>query len=228
MERKETNPFNQVILGLAVCIVSTILGLVLGSLKTNSAKAYQPLPLPQTDEKVIRIDRFAEELLNFRDFSVRNVKIAPGQTFSANSIAERSGGQTGEWLENLQFSFQNKSNKQITYITFGLQFLDTLATGPLMHYSGIGMGVKPNAPQGVATSEPLALNPGESVVFTLPAKELKGIKEFLGHRNFKIADLNKVVITVGYIIFDDGIKWSGGHHFKPNPNARGGYEQINQ
>src|SRR5206468_266124 len=107
-------------------------------------------------------------------------------------------------------------------------FLDTMATGPLMVYKGLEMGVKPKASKDVSTSEPLALNPSESAIFTLPAKELKGIKEFLALRKYQIADLSKVVITVEYVIFDDGIKWASGHYFKPNPNVRGGYEQINQ
>src|ERR1044071_4833019 len=114
MANLKTNRINQTVLLLAVCAVSATLGFMLRDNKAIAAKAYPASIVQQSDEKVIETYERDDELLEFSNLSIKNIKIVPNQKFSASSLAEKGGGQTEEWLENLEFSLRNKSGKQIT------------------------------------------------------------------------------------------------------------------
>ncbi len=72
----------------------------------------------------------------------------------------------------------------------------------------------------------LALNPGDRSTFTLSSRELEGVKKFLAAGGFHLASLNKVVIRIGYIIYDNGMRWEQGYWYRPNPNEPGKYERM--
>lgn len=216
---------------LIVCAASALLGFALGNTKVNGTRANKPLSLQQSDEKVIVTAEHTDDPLKFGDLLLlKNVKIVMGRKFSARSIAEKGGGRVEDWLENLEFGLENKSEKRITYIRLELQFPDTDINGPPMVYDRLGIGIPPNASKDESRySKPFALNPGDTYVFTLSPRNLQVIKDFLALGKFQLADTNKVVVQVLYLIFDDGIKWTlGGSYYRPNPNVPGGYERINQ
>jgi hypothetical protein len=186
--------------------------------------------LQPSDEKVIVTAEHPDDPLKFGDLvGVKNTKSAPGRKFKVRSITE-SGGGVDDWLEGLTFSFKNISDKPITYIRFELQFPDTTSAGPLMVYRTLGIGLPPKeSGDEVRNTKPLALDPGDTVSFTLPAEHLQKIKDFLARGKFQLTEMNKVVVQILYLIFDDRVKWTiGGAYYKPNPSAPGGYERIKQ
>ena len=228
MANLKTNRINETVLLLAVCTASAMLGFALRDNKTVSAKSLPVSILQQSDEKVIEKQYFPNEPFEFSDLSVRNFHIVPHQKFSAKSIAENNSTEVGDWLENLKFVVKNRFDKRITYIYIELDFPETEASGPMMVYNQLSIGIHPKAfGDSLKHDTPLALEPGGKITFTLSAQRLKLIKDFLAFRNFQLADLNKTVIRISYVFFDDGTKWSQGDYYKPDPSAPGGYQRIN-
>ncbi len=231
MAKLRVNRIYRLVVLLVVRTASAMIGFVLGINKVVTSRANQPQSVQRSDEKVIVTAEHADDPLKFSNLlRVKNVKITMGQKFNARSVAERGGGQVEDWLENLEFGLENKSNKRITYIHLELQFPDTKVNGPLMVYRQVTIGVPPNVSEDASRyGEPLALNPGDTFTFTLSAKDLQQIKDFLALRKFQLSDINKVVVQVLYLIFDDGIKWTlGGSYYRPIPGVPGGYERIPQ
>jgi hypothetical protein len=231
MVQLKANRKNRMAILLLVCAASALLGFALGDTKVNTARANKSLSSQQSDEKVIVTAEHTDDPLKFGDLlHLKNVKIVMGRKFSAKSIAERGGGRVEDWLEYLEFSLKNISDKQITYIHLELQFPDTDLNGPPMVYRQLAIGIPPKPSKNVSLyRKPLALKSGDTLTFTLSDKDLQQIKDFLALGKFQLADTNKVVVQVLYLIFDDGIKWTlGGSYYRPNPSVPGGYERINQ
>ena len=226
MAKLRAKRINQIIVLVAVCVGAVTLGFVLGSTQPFTARAYQSL-LQQSDRKVIERYERPGEPFEFDNLAVKKAKIALNQRFSAKSFAEKGGGKEEDWLENLEFTLKNTFNKQRTFILLQLQFPETEVDGPLMVYHlRIGIDPKPTR-YDLKYATPLALEPGNKVVFTLSAGELEMLKQFLGYRNYHLANLNKTVIRIASVVFDDGMRWDYDSYYKPNPNAPGGYERIN-
>jgi hypothetical protein len=95
-----------------------------------------------------------------------------------------------------------------------------------MYDKHMGVGLLPVVPGD--GQEPFLLNPGESVKFVLSPEELDRIKGMFAARSFQLADLGKVNIKLGYVLFSDGIQWSEGDMYKRNTDARHGWERISQ
>ncbi|MGA9772434.1 MAG: hypothetical protein WBV94_25600 [Blastocatellia bacterium] len=227
MANLKTHRINQTVLLLAVCAISAMFGFALRDNETVAAKSYPPILLQQSDEKVIETYERDDDLLEFGNLSVKNTRIVPYQKFSANLLAEKGGGQAEDWLENLEFSLRNKSDKQIIYIQVELQFPDTATNGGLlMVYREFCIGIHPKSGSTLKNIRPLALNPGATTTATLSRDHLQRIKNFVGLKNFQLTDINKVVVKILAVIFDDGVMWSSGHYFRANPAAPGGYELI--
>lgn len=225
---------------LTVCIASSVLGFVLGVNRRTTAIAKHldshsnsisssrnmknmaaalRASVQQSDEKRIEISQRSDELLEFGNLSVKNVKISPNQKFSATSLAASGGGSVGDWLENFEFSLRNKSDKQITYVVFELQFPETEVNGPLMVYRELRIGIPPKESLDPTRSdaEPLALNVGDTTRVVLSAKHLQRIKEFILLRNFQLSEMNRVVVKILSVFFNDGMKWESGLYYRPNP-----------
>ena len=203
-----------------------------------------PDKMQPSDKKTVERVRYEKEPYEITNLTVKNVKIAPlerlvsngftkarreSYEFSAKAVAKSSGGQEEEWLENLQLTLKNKSDKQITHLGLSIQFPETEVNGPMMVYNQLSLGIHPKATaERVKQSSPLALEPGDKVNFILSAQQLKLIKDFLALRKFQLAGLNKAVLNVETVILEDGIMWSAGHYYKPNSSVLGGYERIDQ
>ena len=204
----------------------------------------RPEKQKQSDKKVVELEAYDNEPYEISDLSVKNVKI-PSQErlvsqgftrvprdsyeFSAASVAKDSGGQAGDWLENLAFVIKNTSDKQITYIALSIQFPETQVNGPSMAYNALGLGIHPIAAAGdQQQGRPLALAPGDTTNFKLSPQQLKLMKDFLALRKFQLAVLNRAVVRIETVIFDTGIMWSFGHYYKPSASAAGRFERIEQ
>ena len=226
MQKVRVNRINESVL-LSAAFGAAVLGFALGNSHKATVKASRP-PSQRSDEKVIERKQFPREPFRFGDLSVKQVRIFPRVKFSARLIAERGGGHVDAWLENLSFTIRNTSNKRMTYINVELDFPETTVNGPLMVYNQLALGIHPKAfGDSLKHGTPLALDPGDTTTFSFSAERLRLLNEFLGLRNFHLADLNQATIRIDHVIFDDGMKWSQGDDYKPNPAARGGFERVN-
>lgn len=228
MTKRKANRTNEGLILLVVCVGAAVLGFALVNSHAVTAKASRPRS-QRSDEKVIERKDFPSEPFRFGGLSVRKVKIAPRVKFNARLIAESGGGQVEDWLENLSFTIKNTSNKRMIYINVELDFPETTVNGPMMVYNQLGIGIHPKAfGDNLKYGTPLALDPGITTTFSFSAERLRLLKEFLALRSFQLADLNQATIRIDHVIFDDGMKWSQGDVYRPNPAARGGYERVNR
>ena len=223
----------QFVVLLAICTASGLLGFAFRSNEKHPGNVSPELSTQQSDEKVIERKEYGYEPFEFGGLSVRKVKIAPNQKLSARSLAESAGRQEEDWLEELEFTITNKRDKAITYIDLELAFPETVVGGPKRVYD-MDIGVHPSAfGDMLKYGKPLKLKANETYVFHLSTEELKKIKRFLSRGGFELAHLNKIVISTGYLYFEDGTKWEQGHWYKPLPGEEpsagkpGRYEKLN-
>jgi len=223
MARLRGKSIKESIAVLLVCVGAAILGLAFGRTHPITAKA---APSSQgSDEKRIERKQFPREPFRVGDLSVRKIRVGPSGRFNARSLAEEAGGSVEDWLENLVFTITNSSNKRMTYINVELDFPETTSNGPMMVYNQLGIGVHPE--DRLKNGTQLGLDPGDTATFAPSAERIRLLKQFLAGRNFQLADLTQVTIRIDYIIFGDGMRWSQGEYYKPNPAAPGGFERIN-
>jgi hypothetical protein len=227
MSKSNINHFREIIIIMVTCAISATLGFVLRANKVAVANVSSARLLQQSDEKTIERTQFPNEPFEFSNLSIQNTKISPRQKISVHSLIEKSGGNIDSWMENLKFTLKNITDKRITYIAIELDFPETKVNGPMMVYNQLGIGIPPYATEDLRNhATPLILEPSDTIRFTLSAKDLQVIKQFLSVRNFQLANINNIVIRVDHLIFDDGMKWQIGRFYKPNPNKPSGYELI--
>jgi hypothetical protein len=214
------------VLVLVVCVASAVLGFALRNGQAVIAKASPPPP-QRSDEKVIERKRFAREPFQFGELSVGKVKIAPNAKFSARSLAETSGGQVDDWIENLSFTIKNISTKRMIYINVELDFPETGVGRPLMVFNQLALGIPPQTPaESRSKFEPLALEPDDKITFSFSPDRLRIAKQFLASNHFQLGDLNRMNVRIDDIVFDDGMRWAQGYDYRPNPSVPTGYEQV--
>ena len=205
-----------------VCVASALIGFALRNNYASTPESDRLSVIQQSDEKVIEIKEFPGKPFDLSDLSVRKVKIQPGEKLKVRSVAESE-----EWLDGLEFNIKNKWDKQIIFIKIDLEFPETWLAGRPLMIDHLIIGIHP---QGTTNDKkygkPLALNPGETYTYSHSKHRLTLTKKFLEQGGFQLANLNKAVIKVSAIIFDDGTQWGEGNWFKYNPNVPGGYEQI--
>ena len=220
MARLKASRLNQTLLLILVCSGSAMLGFLCRGGR-NAAANSRPI-LQASDDKVIEIKRFPNEPYRIGDLRVKNTEVVARQPFSARSLTST----TGDWLENLEFTVRNTSDRRITYIVIQMDFPETGVGAPLMVYpKAIGIPPVPPVPP---RSNPLSLDPGDKTDIIITAPEVEGIKDFLASRSYQLADLNKIVLRIATVAFDDGIKWEQGRLYRRSPGARSGYEEIKQ
>jgi hypothetical protein len=168
-------------------------------------------------EKIIEKDTYGDEPVEIEALAVKNVKIALRQKFSAKSVAEQGGGQEEDWLENLELTLKNKSDKRITYLSISLRFplfgSPDPSVGMFYHFVS---GVDPRATGTAAThAEPLSLDVGESYAVRLSDKGLREIKQRLTMSKNSLADVNKVFLRISTVGYEDGGQWQLGRYSLP-------------
>ena len=197
----------------------------------------------QSERKAIEKAGYDIEPYEISDLSVNNVKITPRERlvsngfmkvrresyeFSVKAKALSSGGPEGEWLEGLEFSFTNRSTKRVTCIGLELGFPETEVNGPQMVYRFSRGNSWESAKDPSRLVEPLALESGEVVTLRLSDKHLKALTNFLALRKVHLAGLNRAVMKVIDIRYEDETRWSGGAYYRPNPDKPGAYYRIVQ
>jgi hypothetical protein len=227
MSKLKSDRYGLLAMLLAVSVGSAMIGLVSRTNRAATSLTHPPSPPGQSDRKLLEIRRFENEPYLLGSLRVKGEKIAPGQEFSARSLAEKHGGHAEDWLEDLQFIIENQSNKQVTFIRVELDFREAVVNGRFMVYNQLTRGVPPQVSEhGLRQHEPLALNPGDKLTFTLSAQEMASIKEFLALGKFQLGDLNRATMRIGEMVFDDNMRWAGGHYYRPSPDAHGHYQRV--
>lgn len=58
-------------------------------------------------------------------------------------------------------------------------------------------------------------------------KDYDGIREFLNNTHYPVS-MNRLEVSVGDVVFDDGTKWSGGGLFHRDPENPGSWFRIKE
>jgi hypothetical protein len=142
MAKSRAIPRNNMVLVLAVCAGSALIGLVVGANRATPRNRDLPTQT-KSDEKLIEQKAFDNEPLRLTGVRVKGIRVILGQKFNAVSLAKAGGGQPEDWLENLQFKLQNISGKEATFIRIRLLFPDEVGTNLIGVYRLLGVGVPP-------------------------------------------------------------------------------------
>jgi len=122
-----------------------------------------------------------------------------------------SAGQ--DWLRDSEVIAKNVSDNDIIYIELQVFMPDTKASGNEMLYR-LQLGNKPGLP---VMNEPLLLHPNEEATFILKNERYKSFLKVLNSRH-NIADINRLNVRIGFVVFADLTGYSAGLRFKQNPN----------
>lgn len=211
---------------VAACTVLGVIGFTMGNNKLARTKLDKPLSIQRSDEKVIELKKFSDEPYEYDELSIKKTNLVSGQKFNPLTLlSEKEGASAENWLEGLEFSFKNKTESKINYLRFEMNFPETSAGGPMMVYQII-LGVSPNASNEVKMRRPpFSLDAEATYRYTVSERELRKVKTFLASRGFQLENLNKIVIRVGEIIYDDGKRWSQAW-YKSNPDLPSKWEKI--
>src|SRR5262245_36693246 len=117
MNKLRTSLTLQLCVLLLFCASSSVIGLGLRNNIASVSKPHQPSTIPQSIEKVIVRREHLNEPFEISGLGVQNINILPGQKFDISALPVQDN-----WLNNLQFTFRNKTDSQITRITYALIF----------------------------------------------------------------------------------------------------------
>lgn len=146
------------------------------------------------------------EPIELAELKIKGKAVSLGDTFKGES----------DWLKNLTLKVKNKSEKPITLLQIDLDFPETSATGSIMMHQ-LFIGQSPDL-GSTRDNQPLLLKPNESVSISLES-EFADIKRLIELRQPPVENINRVVIRLGEVVFEDGTRYSGGSIFRRNPDA---------
>lgn len=156
------------------------------------------------------------------------VKVEKLKTKGAVRVLGEKFRADDSWMKGLAFSVKNTSEKTIIYIEIELSFpRDKGAPGEPEAHDRLIYGQYPALPGETATphhDQPPIL-PGETVEVVL--KDYDGIRDFLNNTHYPVS-INRLEVSVGDVVFDDGTKWSGGGLFRRDPATPGGWIRIKE
>jgi hypothetical protein len=112
---------------------------------------------------------------------------------------------TDDWLNGLEFTVKNVSGKGIVFIDLQLDFPDTKSSGSEMAYP-IRLGERPGVISG---TPPVVLPIDGEAILKLEGSKYEELVKFIGLRH-PISALNKVIIDVRLVVFDDETGWALG------------------
>lgn len=123
-----------------------------------------------------------------------------------------------DWLTGVTISLKNKWTTPITYVRLDIDFPETQATGAIMMHQ-LHLGRRPGA-GARSKNDPLLIEP--NATFEVPlAAEYPEIKKLIELRHPSVEDVDKIVVRLGEVMFDDGTLYSGGGFFRQEPDPSG-------
>lgn len=176
--------------------------------------SFAQVRVADSDQKIIEKMKFrssrVEEPVEIVEIIANGQKVKVDESFV----------DKGDWLNGLKIRFKNVSKKTITHVDWGLRFPQTKTDTPPMGYSLIYGLYFPKQAREAPGMKYLA--PGESDEVTLQPDSYKKMKEFVAQKN-DLNELNTVILTLVVVYFDDGVRWSAGSQFRPDPSRPAKY-----
>jgi len=149
--------------------------------------------------------------------------IFPKLRVGENSIKlDEKFSESADWISRTSFQVENTSDHPIVYLAIDVLFPETRASGPVMAYP-FTFGRRPNSKLR-QKNEPFLLMPGEKLDISLASK-YADIARFLEERH-GIESINKVELSVDFLIFDDGVGWNAGNFKVQDPNDPDRYNDV--
>lgn len=128
-----------------------------------------------------------------------------------------------DWLKHLTFKIKNRSDKPITFFHIDLDFPETKATGSIVMHQLL-IGQRPDF-KSTLNKPPLYLKPNEEIEVSLEPEHdaIKRLTELSIKRLIElgqqpIENINRLVIRLGDVTFEDGTVFHNGNIFRRNPD----------
>jgi hypothetical protein len=139
----------------------------------------------------------------------------------------RGFNEETDWLKDVTFSLKNRGGKPITYVRLDIDFPETKETGVMMMHQ-IYLGRRPDV-ASLTVNAPLRVEPNGSVEVSL-SSEYPEVKKLIELRHPSVEDINRIVIRLGEVMFEDETLYSGGNLFRqhPGPDGRAGWERVTE
>jgi hypothetical protein len=142
------------------------------------------------------------------------IKITKLNTEGKEATLDKAFSGSDDWLKSLSIEVENVSGQPLVYIDLELLFPDTLATGNIMGYSvEFGQNSRARVPRG----EPIRFMPKAAKTLSLSEKHYENLRQFLEKRQ-PLSTINKVLIWIRTIYFEDGRIWHVGSFVRPDPS----------
>lgn len=133
-----------------------------------------------------------------------------------------------DWLKDLTIKFTNVSDKTITHVNLNLRFPETADAGepfgvPTTYTLNYG---RTRTQERAGADGIKILEPGETAEIILEPTSYAKLKQFVGQRR-DLNDLTTTSLSVIVVYFDDGMQWSAGDLWRPDPARLGQFVLAN-
>ncbi|HZH31183.1 MAG TPA: hypothetical protein VEY11_10505 [Pyrinomonadaceae bacterium] len=178
----------------------------------------------QEKERSITKESWRTEPVKIKVIKVKGKPVGFNQKFAEGD----------DWLKGITINVENISKKPILYIRVEILFRrpqgvkNSEQTPNYLH--PLFYGEIPPPGELTHSDGRKQLMPGESVDLALPENEHLSIKTTLEYLGYP-AELTKVTLAIGDVVFDDGTKWSGDfilHRDPNNPNKWNVVENLSK
>ncbi len=129
-----------------------------------------------------------------------------------------------DWFKNTEFKIKNVSDDDIVFVMFYLGFPDTEATGNMLAV-GFNFGKKLDTETTEKQQVITFLKPEQETIFKIDEAIYERVINSLQKRQ-PISTIHKLEINFRFVQFKNGVVWSGGQYFKPNPDNPRRYDPI--
>lgn len=171
---------------------------------------------PQKTQKLIKADALSRP--DHEPVIVTGIKVGQRE-INLNTPFE---DDDVEWIRNLSFKLKNHSNKNVTYVGVNLFIpAETNNTIPGM-VQQFRFGQHPNSPN--STNTPIMVKPHDAIDVSIPTGRYRSIKQFIETQPQVRVD--RVMVKVYIVFFDDGTKWDNGDFYTPDPTQRSGFRKT--
>jgi hypothetical protein len=185
-------------------IIANIFFLALPASAWNQSN---PAARQQQEKIVVKHSAPLNEPIEIIEASVKTKAIKLGEGFESEP----------EWLKGVTFKVRNRSDKAITFVQIDLDFPETKeAAGAIMMHQ-LFLGQRPDF-KSTLKNPPLHLKPNETIEISLE-KEYAEIKRLIELKHPSVDVINKLVIRTNDMMFEDGILYAGGFHYRRNPDS---------
>jgi hypothetical protein len=205
-------------IALAVAAFAVLMLLSAGIIRTVSGKPSIQDPQDPNRRQARTLITFPSirDPFEILDINREGTKIKPYMQFE----------EGGDWLRNLRFKINNRSEHPIIAICIGLAFPEAIRDNSpgLMTYV-IELGHRPNA-RAVSGREPICLIQNDVLTFELTDEHLTRINKFLAKRGFSSEQITNVELLMMEVYFANGLAWIGGSMMEPDRTKPGSYIRI--